>query len=105
MHDIKFIRNNSIEFDLLMNRRGIKGISSKIIDLDTLIRNSQTEMQLIQEKRNQDSKAIGKMISQGKDVIEIQKNVSNLKEQLSSLDEKIKTLSVSFLKSSIPKCS
>ncbi len=96
MHDIKFIRNNSVEFDLLMNRRGIKGISSKIIDLDTLIRTSQTEMQLIQEKRNQDSKAIGKMISQGKDVIEIQKNVSNLKEQLSSLDEKIKTLSVSL---------
>ena len=50
MHDIKYIRNNSVEFDLLMNRRGIKGISSKIIDLDILIRNSQTEMQLIQEK-------------------------------------------------------
>ena len=96
MHDIKYIRNNSVEFDFLMNRRGIKGISSKIIDLDILIRNLQTEMQLIQEKRNQESKNIGKMISQGKDIIEVQKNVSNLKEDLSSLDEKIKTLSESL---------
>ena len=96
MHDIKFIRNNPVEFDLLMKRRGVNGISSKIVDLDVLIRTSQTEMQQIQEKRNQDSKNIGKMISQGKDVTEVQKNVSNLKDKLSSLDEKIKTLSESL---------
>ena len=64
MHDIKFIRNNPVEFDLLMKRRGVNGISSKIVDLDALIRTSQTEMQQIQEKRNQDSINIGKMIKQ-----------------------------------------
>ena len=98
MHDIKFIRNNAIEFDLLMKRRGVDGISSKILDLDLLIRTSQTEMQQIQEKRNQESKEIGKMISQGKDVTEVQKNVSNLKEKLSSLDDNIKILSKSLHK-------
>ncbi len=90
MHDIKLIRNNPIEFDLLMNRRGIEGISSKILDLDILIRNSQTEMQQIQVKRNKESKNIGKMISLGEDVSQVQKNVSNLKIKLSFLDDKIK---------------
>ena len=90
MHDIKFIRKNPIEFELLMNRRGIKDISCKILDLDILIRTSQTEMQQIQVKRNKYSKDIGKMISLGEDVSEVQKNVLNLKNKLSFFDDKIK---------------
>ena len=93
MHDIKFIRNTPQDFDILMKRRGIKPISSEILDLDTLIRNFQTDSQKIQEKRNLDSKLIGKMILQGEDATKIQKNVSELKLKINDLDQKIKLYS------------
>ena len=93
MHDIKFIRNAPEDFDTLMKRRGIKPISSEILDLDTLIRNFQTESQKIQEKRNTDSKLIGKMISQGEDTTKIQKEISELKLKINDLDQKIKLYS------------
>lgn len=93
MHDIKFIRNAPEDFDILMKRRGIKPISSEILDLDNLIRNFQTESQKIQEKRNTDSKLIGKMISQGEDTTKIQKEISELKLKINDLDQKIKLYS------------
>ena len=93
MHDIKFIRNAPEDFDTLMKRRGIKPISSEILDLDTLIRNFQTESQKIQEKRNTDSKLIGKMILQGEDTTKIQKEISELKLKIIDLDQKIKLFS------------
>ena len=93
MHDIKFIRNAPEDFDILMKRRGIKPISSEILDLDTLIRNFQTESQKIQEKRNTDSKLIGKMNSQGEDTTKIQKEISELKLKINDLDQKIKLYS------------
>ena len=93
MHDIKFIRNAPEDFDILMKRRGIKPISSEILDLDTLIRNFQTESQKIQEKRNTDSKLIGKMISQGEDTTKIQNEISELKLKIIDLDQKIKLFS------------
>ena len=93
MHDIKFIRNNPDDFDILMKRRGVKPISLEIIDLDTLIRSFQTESQKIQEKRNLDSKLIGKMISQGEDATKIQTGVSELKSKINDLDQKIKLYS------------
>ena len=93
MHDIKFIRNAPEDFDILMKRRGIKPISSEILDLDTLIRNFQTESQKIQEKRNTDSKLIGKMILQGEDTTKIQKEISELKLKINDLDQKIKLYS------------
>ena len=93
MHDIKFIRNNPQEFKLLMERRGLKIDLPEILELDILIRKHQTDIQEIQQKRNNTSKEIGKLVSQGNDILELQKNVSNFKLELNELDEKIKSLS------------
>ena len=93
MHDIKFIRNNPQQFQLLMEKRGLKIELKEIIELDTLIRAHQTEIQEIQEKRNNTSKQIGKLVSQGHDITELQKNVSSFKSELTELDEKIKNSS------------
>jgi seryl-tRNA synthetase len=93
MHDIKFIRNKPNEFQLLMEKRGLKIDLPEILELDSQIRNYQTSIQEIQEKRNNTSKDIGKLISQGKDVAELQSQVSVYKSDLTKLDEKIKTLS------------
>ena len=64
MHDIKFIRNKPNEFQLLMEKRGLKIDLPEILELDSQIRNYQTSIQEIQEKRNNTSKDIGKLISQ-----------------------------------------
>ena len=68
MHDIKFIRNNPEKFVKQMNRRGLNIEISSILEIDKSIRNKQSEIQLIQEQRNNSSKEIGKLISEGKDV-------------------------------------
>ena len=93
MHDIKFIRNKPNEFQLLMEKRGLKIDLPEILEIDSQIRNYQTSIQAIQEKRNNTSKDIGKLISQGKDAAELQSQVSVYKSDLTKLDEKIKTLS------------
>jgi seryl-tRNA synthetase len=89
-----------------MKRRGIKPISLEILDLDTLIRNFQTESQKIQEKRNLDSKLIGKMILRGEDATKIQKDVSELKLKIHDLDKKIKLHSDELHKiiNELPNC-
>ena len=86
MHDIKFIRNKPNEFQLLMEKRGLKIDLPEILELDSQIRNYQTSIQEIQEKRNNTSKDIGKLISQGKDAAELQSQVSVYKSDLTKLD-------------------
>ena len=68
MQDIQFIRNNPIEFDNLINKRGLKPISKKILEIDSEKRKSQSVLQKLQEKRNEISKEIGLLKSQKKDV-------------------------------------
>ena len=93
MHDIKFIRNHPQEFEKLMSRRGVEVESSEILEFDTKIRFHQTEIQVVQEKRNKISKEIGKLVSQGSDISDLKQTVENFKSNLSLLDEKIKKLS------------
>ena len=73
MHDIKFIRNNPEKFEKQMYRRGLNIDLSSILDIDKVIRKKQSEKQVIQEQRNNSSKEIGKLISEGKDVSELKK--------------------------------
>ena len=93
MHDIKFIRNNPEKFQKQMDRRGLKVNISSILTIDKLIRTKQAEIQVIQEKRNNSSKEIGKLISEGKDVSDVRKNISDLKSDLTKLDHEIKKYS------------
>ena len=93
MHDIKFIRNYPQEFEKLMSRRGVNIESSEILKLDSKIRLHQTEIQVVQKKRNKISKEIGKLISQGSDISDLKQIVENFKSDLSLLDETIKKLS------------
>tara|TARA_B100000989_G_scaffold42914_1_gene27345 strand:+ start:2340 stop:3638 length:1299 start_codon:yes stop_codon:yes gene_type:complete len=93
MHDIKFIRNYPEKFEKLMYRRGLNVNSSSILEIDKLIRDYQTEIQIIQQKRNTDSKEIGKLLSLDSDVSNLKLNLENYKSDLAKLDEKIKKLS------------
>ena len=93
MHDIKFIRKNPEKFQKQMHRRGLNIDISSILEIEEAIRKKQAEIQVIQEQRNNSSKEIGKLISEGKDVSELKKNISNLKSELTKIDQEIKNCS------------
>ena len=90
MHDIKFIRNNPVKFEKQMHRRGLNIDISSILKIEKVIRKKQAEIQVIQEQRNNSSKEIGKLISEGNDVSELKKNISNFKSELTTMDLEIK---------------
>ena len=52
MHDLNYIRNNPTEFDNLINNRGEKPCSEKIIKIDQEKRKTQTHLQEILNERN-----------------------------------------------------
>lgn len=66
MHDIKYIRSNPDEFDKRMQRRGVSGLSAKILDLDKQRRSSVGSLQELQEESNRLAKQIGELMGQGK---------------------------------------
>ena len=87
MHDIKFIRNNPKKFEKQMSRRGLNVDISSILKIDKVIRKKQSEIQVLQEQRNNSSKEIGKLISEGKDTFELKANISNIKSELMKIDQ------------------
>lgn len=99
MHNINFIRENPTEFDNYMKQRGEHPISSKILELDKVKRETQTVLQNLLAERNSISKNIGKLKSENKDassemskVDEIKNKINNLKELETIKDEELKTI-------------
>ena len=66
MHNINFIRENSIDFDNAMKQRGEQSLSKKILEIDEQKRNAQTLLQNLLAERNTLSKEIGKLKTQKK---------------------------------------
>ena len=94
MHDIKAIRKNPEAFDKAMNRRKLDVKSSDILGLDEKRRSIQTELQQVQAKRNQASKEIGKVKSQGGDAQAIMDEVAALKGKMSEMEESDRNIGV-----------
>ena len=63
MHNINYIRENPTEFDNAMKIRGEESISSKILEIDKIKRETQTVLQNILSERNKLSKEIGNLKS------------------------------------------
>ena len=59
MFDIRWIREEPEAFDTAMKRRGLDPLSADILALDARRREAQTELQTLQTRRNEASKAIG----------------------------------------------
>ncbi len=99
MHDLRLIRENPEAFDAAMKRRGLGAQSPEILSLDEARRNTQSELQDIQAERNEKSKQIGKIKSEGGDAQAVMDEVSALKEKMGALevrerelDEQLKTV-------------
>ena len=96
MFDIKAIRDNPADFDTAMARRGLGPQSPDILKLDEERRGVQTELQVIQQERNEKSKEIGKIKGQGGDAQPIMDEVAALKGQMGELEERDRTLGESL---------
>ena len=87
MHNINYIRSNSIEFDNAMKLRGESKISSKIIEIDKEKRETQTILQNLLAERNKISKKIGEIKSKNLDASAEMKNVDEIKTKINTLKE------------------
>ena len=92
MHDIKLIRENPEAFDLAMQRRGIGAIAAKLIKIDEEIRNKQTQLQVIQSRRNELAKAIGMAKSKGEDAAALMQEGEDIKQKTPVLEQEIEKL-------------
>ena len=87
MHNIQFIRDNSVEFDNALKKRGLEPFSKIILKIDKEKRQSQTLLQKLQEDRNRISKNIGKLKSEKKNADNEINNVEKIKNEISALKE------------------
>jgi seryl-tRNA synthetase len=88
MHDLKYIRDNADDFDKAMSRRGLEPQSATILALDEQRRAVQTELQSLQQERNEKSKEIGEIKKSGGDAQPVMDAVSSLKEQMATLEDR-----------------
>lgn len=95
MHDIRSIRDTPEAFDTALARRGFEASSTAILALDAKRREVTTELQVVQSRRNDASKAIGQAMGQGdKDKAEALKaEVAELKQKMPELEEQDRQLS------------
>ena len=87
MHNINYIRENPIEFDNAMKVRGENPISTKILEIDKVKRETQTVLQTLLAERNNISKIIGKLKSNNEDAKEEMLKVDEIKNKINTLKE------------------
>jgi seryl-tRNA synthetase len=89
MFDIKWIRENPAAFDAGLARRGIAPAAERAIAIDAKRRTCQTELQDVQARRNDASKAIGAAKGKGDNAAAdaLIKEVAELKDRTKTLEE------------------
>ncbi len=87
MLDLKWIRENPDDFDAAMARRGLPPQSGTVLALDEAHRSMITEMQELQARRNEASKAIGAAKSKGEDADALIEEVAGIKARIQQLED------------------
>ncbi len=96
MHDIKAIRQDPAAFDAAMARRKLPPQSPALLRLDEERRAVQTELQTLQNERNEKSKNIGQIKAKGGDANALMEEVNTLKNRMTELEERERTLAESL---------
>ncbi|MBV8168989.1 MAG: serine--tRNA ligase [Alphaproteobacteria bacterium] len=91
MHDIALIRSDPAGFDAALARRGLAAISPQVLALDAKRRAVQTQLQSMQQRRNEASKAIGQKRAKNEDTTDLQDEVSEIKRRMPELELDEKT--------------
>lgn len=104
MFDLRYIRENAGDFDAAMKRRGLEAPSPAILKLDEARRTVQTDLQVLQQARNEKSKEIGAIKKSGGDADMIMAEVAKIKDQMTTLEEQERTMGeeLNTLLSSLP---
>lgn len=99
MHDIKYIRTHSEEFDQAARKRGVEVTAQEILQVDEVVRNHKTVVQNLQKQVNDLSKEIGLSKSKGSEndeiktlmlqVEECKKQMQSIELELSAAEEKL----------------
>lgn len=92
MHDIRWIRENPKDFDVALNRRGLNAQSSTILGLDESYRACLTQIQELQQERNEVAKQMGILKKEGKDASDLVEKGAKIKEDLPKLEAQSKDL-------------
>ena len=87
MHDIRFIREQPKIFDAKLARRKFEPVSATILALDEQRRAAQTEMQTLQQRRNEVSKEIGKIKREGGIADDLMAAVAEIKDKMAAAEE------------------
>jgi seryl-tRNA synthetase len=95
MHDIKWIRDNSVAFDAALSRRGLTHVAEDILALDKQHREILTELQRAQARRNEASKLIGQAKAKGQsdEAEALMGEVAGLKTRIPELESQEAELS------------
>ena len=88
MHDIRFIREYPDQFDAAMGRRKIDISASSILEMDTVRRALQSELQEMQSRRNVASKEIGKLKANGGDADALIAEVNDIKTAMPDVENR-----------------
>ncbi len=87
MHDIKSIRENPAAFDAALARRGLEPLSKKLLALDEGKRDRKTELQQLQQRRNEVAKSIGTfMKSDPAKAEELKKEATEIKARIAAFE-------------------
>lgn len=87
MHDIRFIREQPETFDAKLARRKFEPVSATILALDEQRRAAQTEMQTLQQRRNEVSKEIGQIKREGGIADDLMAAVAEIKDKMAAAEE------------------
>ena len=92
MIDIKFIRDHPGDFQNYLNKRGIKMDPSEILKIDSERRHAITELQSLQQQRNDLSKEIGQARNNKSISEKLMAQVAGIKISMESFEKKEKEL-------------
>lgn len=94
MHDLRSIRENPEAFDAALARRGLDPVSARLLAMDEERRALTTQVQELQGRRNEASKAIGQAMGQGDSARAeaLKAEVAAIKTQMPELEEREHTL-------------
>lgn len=96
MLDIRWIRENPDLFDKAMVRRGLPPQASDLLSLDERRRSIQTELQVLQTRRNEASKQIGQLKRDGGDAEAAIAEVARIKTRMPELEQEERTVGSSL---------
>ena len=101
MHDIRAIRDNPDAFEAALNRRGLTGLTSQILSLDTARRERISAAETAQAEQNRASKEVGAAKARGDDaeferlralVAEKKADIARMQDEAGDLDGQLRDL-------------